>query len=186
MNPTPGKLRGVVPWIVLWLSAPLGGLIAFWIFGPVTSAIVGLAAGAVVGLGVGAAQAWALRRPLLRWTIASAIGLGIGTDVAIIVAKSLPDSPAATLLAAAVAGLALGAAQLFAHPPTGRLLWLAITTLGWVIAWGVSLTLAISTEQGFVIFGSTGSLVLTVLLAVALWLRRRAAARAIAETQATP
>ncbi|MFZ2963416.1 MAG: hypothetical protein WA006_01890 [Rhodoglobus sp.] len=49
----------------------------------------------------------------------------------------------------------------------------------WLLAWAVSLSVAIGLEQGFVVFGSSGALAFTVLLAVTTVLvRRRAAVRA--------
>ena len=60
MSPLRRIVRGVSPWIVLWLSAPLGGLIAFVTLGPTLDLGSAFVGGTLIGLTIGAAQAWAL------------------------------------------------------------------------------------------------------------------------------
>ncbi len=66
--------------------------------------------------------------------------------------------------------------QAIAGPPLGRAAWIPLVAAGWTLAWGVSLTLAIDADQGFGIFGATGSLLLAALLAIAVRLATRRSA----------
>ena len=168
------------PWIVLWLSAPLGGLIAFVALGPMLDIGSAFAGGAVIGLTIGAAQAWALKRPLPRWTAASAIGLAVGNALSVAIVDALPG-PAGLLLGAVTAGALLGTAQAIAGAPLHPALWIPLISLGWTLAWGVSLVFAIDARQGFGIFGASGSLVFTSLLAITVHLaaRRRPSAAVV-------
>jgi hypothetical protein len=161
MNPitrTPMPIR----WILLGLSFPIGGFIVFLAFGPVSSPLLALAGGFIAGIVIGAAEAFALRMPIVRWTIATAIGLGAGSLLAAFVASLLGAGIVITIVTALVAGIVTSAAQVLASPPLPHLLWLAVHTAGWVIAWIVSLVIAISTTQGFIIFGASGAIVFTL------------------------
>jgi hypothetical protein len=172
MSPLRRIVRGVSGWIVLWLSAPLGGLIAFVALGPMLDVGTAVAGGVIIGLVVGAAQAWALTRPLPRWMIASGLGLAVGSGLSMVIVGAIPG-PIGVLLGAAVSGVLLGTAQAVAGPPLRRALWIPLVSLGWMLAWGVSLALAIDARQGFGIFGASGSAVFTALLAITVHLAAR-------------
>lgn len=161
-------------WILAGISFPLSGLLTWLALGPVTSPGLALAGGVLVGLGVGAAQAWALRVPIAPWALLSGLGLGVGSLVGALVSPLL-TSPWAGLAAAALAGLGIASAQALLRPPLPRLAWIALVAGAWVVGWTVSLVAAIDTAQGFAVFGSSGALVFTVLVAVTVWLvaRRR-------------
>ena len=161
MNPIT-RIPTPIRWILLGLSFPIGGLIVFIALGPVTSLGLALAGGFIVGIVIGAAEAFALRVPMIRWIVATAIGLGVGSLLAALVASLLGAGIVTTVLTAIAAGIVVSAAQLVATPPLPRLIWLAVHTAGWVIAWLVSLVIAISTTQGFIVFGASGALVFTV------------------------
>jgi hypothetical protein len=182
MNPIT-RIPTPIRWILLGLSFPIGGLIVFIALGPVTSLGLALAGGFIVGIVIGAAEAFALRVPMIRWIVATAIGLGVGSLLAALVASLLGAGILTTVLTALVAGIVTSAAQLLATPPLPRLNWLAVHTAGWVIAWLVSLVIAISTTQGFIVFGASGALVFTVgLFLIVHFAGRRA--RAVATVAA--
>jgi hypothetical protein len=161
MNPIT-RIPTPIRWILLGLSFPIGGFIVFLTLGPITTPVLAFLGGGIAGVVIGAAQAFALRVPVLLWTIATALGLGVGSLLAALTAPLLPAGLPATVVAALVAGIVVSAAQLVASPPLPRVLWLAVHTAGWIIAWLVSLVIAISTSQGFIVFGSSGALVFTV------------------------
>ena len=162
-----------IRWIVLGLSFPIGGLIVFTALGPVTTPGLALAGGALAGIVIGAAEAWALRLPLARWTLATAVGLAIGSLLAALAAPLLGPGILGTIVTALIAGLATAGAQLVAGPLLAQPLWLLVRTAAWVVAWVVSLVIAINVEQGFIVFGSSGALVFAAGMFLVTYLVRR-------------
>lgn len=161
MNPFT-RIPTPIRWILLGLSFPIGGFIVWSALGPVTGPGLALGGGIVAGLVIGAAEAFALRLPIARWTIATAVGLGVGSMLAALVGPLTGTGILSTIVTALIAGLVTAATQLLAGPPLARPLWLVVRTAAWVIGWLVSLVLAISIEQGFIVFGATGALVFAV------------------------
>jgi hypothetical protein len=161
---TASRIATPVRWIVLGLSFPIGGLIVFTALGPVTTPGLALGGGALAGLVIGAAESWALRLPLPRWTLATSIGLAIGSLLAAFVTPVLGEGVLSTIVGALISGLVTAGAQLLAGPPLARPLWLLVRTAAWIVGWVVSLFLAINVEQGFIVFGSTGALVFAVAM----------------------
>lgn len=168
---TSPSLPRLARWIVHLAAFPLTGLAAWLLFGPIDSPATAAGGGAIVGLGVGAAQAWALdhARPV-RWIAATVLGLAAGSTPGLLVG-GIPGL--------AITGAVLALSQSLARPPLPWAWWALLVAGGWLLAWAVSLSVAIGLEQGFVVFGSSGALAFTVLLAVTTVLvRRRAAVRA--------
>jgi hypothetical protein len=156
-------------WLPTFLAFPIGGYLAFAtvgsVDGPLTAAAGGLLAGAVIGAG----QWLALRSRGLdrRWALYTAAAMTAGSALAAAVTGAGTDA-ADLVLTGAVAGAAVGAAQA-ALLGSGRLAWTAITSLSWALAWLVSSTvLAQQADEGFVVFGSSGALVATLLTGLAV------------------
>jgi hypothetical protein len=156
-------------WLPTFLAFPIGGWIAVAavgsVDGPATAAAGGLLAGAVIGIG----QWLALRSHGLdrRWALYTAAAMTAGSALAAAVTGAGTDV-ADLVLTGAVAGAAVGAAQA-ALLGSGRLAWTAVTALSWALAWLVSSqVLAQQADEGFVVFGSSGALVATVLTGLAL------------------
>lgn len=177
MNPLT-RIPTPIRWILLGLSFPIGGFIVFLALGPVTSPVLALVGGFIAGIVIGAAEAFAFRVPVVRWTVATAVGLGAGSLIAALVAPILGAGIVTTVVTALAAGIVTTAAQLLAKPPLPRLVWLLVHTAGWVIAWLVSLVIAISTSQGFIIFGASGALVFTLGMFLAVRFAERRASTA--------
>ena len=166
MTPLRRIVRGVSPWIVLWLAAPLGGPIAYLALGPTLDIGSTVAGGALIGLAIGAAQAWALRRPLPRWTVASAIGLAVGSGLSWRSPARFPGRSAFCSAPRSPERCGNGSGHRRSAAAPGPLDSAGLP--GWMLAWGVSLALAIDARQGFGVFGATGSLVFAALLAAAV------------------
>ena len=154
-------------WIPTFLAFPLGGYLAFGtigsVDGPATAAAAGLLAGAVIGAG----QWLALRDRGVdrRWAVVTAAAMTAGSAAAA-VATGAGTEVADLVISGAVAGAAVGAAQ-------GILLrsrtWAAVTAASWALGWLVSAgVLAQQADEGFVVFGSSGALIVTALTGLAL------------------
>jgi len=158
------------------VSFPVSGLVAWLALGPVSSPGLALAGGLIVGLAIGATEAWALRVPVARWSLSSGLGLAVGSLLGFLATRALDAGVVVEgLVTAALAGLGVAVAQSLQHPPLPRFAWIGLTVGAWIVAWAVSLAVAIDTGQGFSVFGSSGALVFTAIVAFTtiLVVRRR-------------
>jgi hypothetical protein len=154
-------------WIPTFLAFPNGGLLAFETVGsatgPATAAAGGLLAGAVIGAG----QWLALRNEGIdrRWPLVTAAAMAAGSALAATITGAGTEV-SDLVLTGAVSGAAVGAAQ---AALIGRTQWAAVTAASWALAWLISAgVLAQQADEGFVVFGSSGALVATVLTGLAL------------------
>jgi hypothetical protein len=154
-------------WLPTFLAFPLGGLLAFETVGsatgPATAAAAGLLAGAVIGVG----QWLALRNEGIdrRWPLFTAAAMTAGSALAAAVTGAGTEV-SDLVLTGAVAGAAVGAAQGLL---LGSRAWAVVTAASWALAWLISAgVLAQQADEGFVVFGSSGALVATVLTGLAL------------------
>ena len=174
-------LRTTARWMVSFLGFPLGGLAAILVVGAVDNLTAALIGGLITGTILGAAQSWAMGRsgpPALPWIAATGVGFmagfGVGSSVV-----DYHTSLAALTVQGAISGLAVGIAQ--ALVLRHRLGWLVLVwpvTLPviWALGWVVTTSIGIAVDQQFIVFGSSGALVVTALTAVLpLVLTRKAA-----------
>ena len=173
MPPVPRLFRNLVMWMLMFLVIPIAGYVGTLIVGRVDNLLSALLGGAFVGLVVGFVQALVSRRrlPLLRWTLASALGMSVGVAAGTsAVAYETPLS--ALALSGLITGALVGLAQTLALPATARFrwLWLPLTAALWPLAWTVTTLAGIKVEEQFIVFGASGSFVYTLLSALALQL----------------
>ena len=167
-SPTPSTvfLRPWLIWTAGFLSFPLAGLAGTAMAGRVDSPVAALTAGLVTGAVIGAAQSLASSRrlPLVRWTVATAIGMGLGLllgATAVGYGTSLGD----LAVMGAVTGLFLGAAQSAVLPTrrSERAVWAVAMPLLWALGWTVTTLAGIDVEQAFTVFGATGAVTFSAL-----------------------
>jgi hypothetical protein len=154
-------------WLPTFLAFPLGGFLAFETIGSVTNAGTAAAAGLLAGAVIGAGQWLALRNEGVdyRWPLATAAAMAAGSALAVAATGAGTDTTD-LILTGAVAGSAVGAAQ---AALLGRANWAVVTAASWALAWLISAgVLAQQADEGFVVFGSSGALVATVLTGLAL------------------
>ena len=174
-------LRTTARWMVSFLGFPLGGLAAILVVGAVDNLTAALIGGLITGTILGAAQSWAMDRsgpPALQWIAATAVGLmagfGVGSSVV-----DYHTSLAALTVQGAISGLAVGLAQAFVlRRRLGWLVlvWPAALPVVWALGWVVTTSIGVAVDQQFIVFGSSGALVVTALTAVLpLVLTRKAA-----------
>jgi hypothetical protein len=154
-------------WLPTFLVFPIGGLLAFETVGSVTNAGTAAVAGLLAGAVIGAGQWLALRGHGIdrRWPLVTAAAMAAGSALAA-AATGAGTDVSDLILTGAVAGAVVGAAQ---AALLNRPHWAAITAASWALAWLISAgVLAQQADEGFVVFGSSGALVATVLTGLAL------------------
>jgi hypothetical protein len=132
--------RRLLVWSASFLSIPAAGFLATFVVGRADNLGSAVAGGALLGAIMGLVQALLSsgRLPRLRWTVATVLGTGIGVGV------GLPN------------GVRL------------RWAWAALTAALWPLAWVVTTLAGIKVGEQFIVFGSSGAIVYTVLAGLAL------------------
>jgi hypothetical protein len=162
--------RHFLRWLVSFTGFPLGGLLVFALF-PVDGVWSALAGGALAGAVLGAVQ-WACGRPLglpPSWVAATSAGLALGSGLAALLAGTGPDLSRLVLFGA-VAGAVVGVAQglSLTREPLQVAAWSAVVAGAWAVGWAVTTSIGVDVERGYVLFGSSGAVVATALLGLAL------------------
>ena len=158
-------------WLPTFLAFPLAGLITIEsvgsLDGPASAAAAGLLAGAVIGTG----QWLALRSRGVgpRWIAYTAAAMAAGTTIAA-VANGAGTELADVMLAGLIVGATVGAAQsvLLTHDRGAAATWTAVTAIAWALGWLATWATIVDIERGYVVFGSSGALIVTVLTGLAL------------------
>jgi len=167
----PSPTRTLTRWLVSFTGFPLGGFAAMMIIGPVDSLGSAVVGGLLTGLVLGAVQAWALRlgwRTGTFWTLATAVGLGVGLAVgasAVGFGTGLPDLQ----LQGAISGAAVGLAQAGLLWPRIRrwaLAWPIYLAAAWTAGWTVTSVIGVAVGDQFTVFGSSGAVTVAALTSV--------------------
>ena len=159
----------LIRWIPTFLAFPLGGLLVVLALGPVRDPLAAAVSGAMVGLTLGLSQWWALR-PLglsFDWAWATAVALMVASPIAWAIVSYSTAIPALTiwgLTAGAIVGLAQALSQRL--PLKGVVSWSMLVTGAWGLAWFISANVIVDAEASYAVFGSTGALAATALLAI--------------------
>ena len=165
------SVRGWLRWTASFVAFPVGGVLGGLIAGPVDSWWAALSGGLVTGVVVGLGQALlsGRRLPVIRWTLASAAGLGLGLMLgagAVDFGTSLPQS----VSMGALTGLALGVAQAIMLPVSAarRGVWVLALPLLWAVGWAVTTLVGVEVSRQFTVFGASGALTVSALAGVLL------------------
>jgi hypothetical protein len=158
-------------WIASFLGFPIGGYIAFLTLGSIDDPAAAAVGGAIAGLIIGAAQ----------WLVLRSHGIGTGWIAGTSLAMAAASAGAAALTGSgtevqdlAVSGLVVGAAVGAAQAVAANMdrlhsaMWTLASSGAWAIGWTVTWSFGIDVDRGFVVFGSSGALVATVLTGLAL------------------
>jgi len=163
--------RRLLVWSASFLSIPAAGYLATFVVGRTDnlgSAVVG---GALLGAIMGFVQALLSsgRLPRIRWTVATVVGAGIGVGAGA-AAVGYGTTLADIAMGGLVTGIIFGIAQALALPTGARVRWswAVLTAALWPLAWVVTTLAGIKVGEQFVVFGSSGAIVYTVLAGLAL------------------
>jgi hypothetical protein len=168
-RPSTGRI--IARWMISFAGFPLGGVAAILLSGPLASTTSALTGGLVTGAVLGLVQAWAMRaerRLVLAWVVATAVGMALGLAIESQVmgfATSLSDLALQGVFCGAAVGLAQ-AVVLWSRIGRIALAWPAYLAGVWAIGWTVTTSIGVKVSEQFVVFGSSGALVATVLTAV--------------------
>ncbi len=160
-----------VRWLPTFLAFPLAGLLTIEtvgsLHGPASAAAAGLLAGTVIGTG----QWLALRSRGIdvRWVAYTAVAMAAGATVAAI-ANGAGTDLTDVMLAGLITGAAVGAAQsaLLTDERGDAATWTAVTAVAWALGWLATWATIVDIERGYVIFGSSGAVIVTILTGLTL------------------
>jgi hypothetical protein len=141
------------------------------VIGRVDSIGTAVVGGAILGAILGFVQALLSsgRLPRLSWTVATVLGAGVGVGAggaAVGFGTTLTDLAIGGL----ITGVVVGVAQAIALPQGVRLrwAWAVLTAALWPLAWVVTTLVGVKVGEQFIVFGSSGAIVYTILAGLAL------------------
>lgn len=139
-----------------------------WTVGPISSSLNAVLGGLIVGTALGLAQYWALRPLKISrlWMLLTPLSLGVGSLIAW---NTISFEPSIFNLSVwgLIAGFVLGIGQALSQKlkPLKMLLWTGSVSLTWAIAWFVTANVIVDQESNYAVFGSTGALLATGIMA---------------------
>jgi hypothetical protein len=158
-------------WLPTFLAFPLGGLIAVETIGSIDGPLTAAAAGALAGAIIGTGQWLALRSRGIdrRWIAYTAAAMSAGSAAAAALTGAGTEAPD-LMLAGAVTGAAVGAAQspLLTRGRATEAAWATAVAVAWALGWLATSSIGVDVERGYVVFGSAGAVLVTVLTGLAL------------------
>ncbi len=164
-------IRRLLVWSVSFLAFPAAGFLGTVVIGRVDSFATAVAGGAILGAILGFVQPLLSsgRLPRLRWTLVTVLGAGIGVAAggsAVGFGTTLADLAIGGL----ITGIVVGVAQAIALPRGVRLRWrwAVLTATLWPLAWVVTTLVGVKVGEQFIVFGSSGAIVYTVLAGLTL------------------
>lgn len=165
-------LRAWLLWTAGFLAFPIAGVAGIAVAGrvdrPLAALLGGLATGVVLGLGQATVSSG--RLPRMRWTAATALGMGAGLLLGahtVGYGTSMGD----LAIMGAVTGAVLGAAQAAILPKRARSRWVWAVAMPvlWATGWAIStLVIGDSVDKQFTLFGSSGAITVAALLGILL------------------
>ncbi len=155
-------------WSLSFVGFPLAGIAARAAAGPIDSLTAAVVGGVAAGAVLGSVQAVALPKgsmqQRLRWTAATAVGVGSGLALGASAVDYQTDT-ASLVAMGALTGAVVGVAQAaVADLPTGRrTAWAIATPLLWAFGWLITAHVIVDADRQHAIFGSSGALVVSAL-----------------------
>lgn len=176
--PQINERRLFAEWMLIFLSFPLGGIMALAFAGPMEDAVSGALSGAVAGVVIGTAQLIVLRRHVgmtAGWLFSTATGLALGNAVSVLLTGGGTQT-VDLLIVGATAGAAVGIVQwaLLREYLQRAILWPPVVTLAWPLGWLVTANIGTNLRMGYAVFESIGGLVFAALTGAILMSMARA------------
>lgn len=171
-TPQINERRMFAEWMLIFMSFPLGGIMARGFIGPMDDTVSAALGGGAAGLLIGLGQLIVLRRHVGMtggWLFSTIVGLALGNTVGILLTGG--DTQMADLLIlGATAGTAVGIAQfaLLQEYLQRAILWPPVVVLSWTLGWLVTANIGTNVRLGYAVFESFGGLAFAALTGLAL------------------
>lgn len=163
--------RTFLRWLPTLFAFPLGGLLASRLLGPADNPLTVAIAGTLAGAVVGGAQ-WLALRPRgvgARWVALTSLAMAAGSALSAVAtggATAVGDLVVTGLITGTAVGLAQGVA--LARGRRAGALWAGVVGVAWAAGWFVTANVIVDADAGYVVFGSSGALLVTVVTGLAL------------------
>ncbi|CAN5764492.1 hypothetical protein BH23ACT11_BH23ACT11_19960 [soil metagenome] len=176
--PQINERRLFAEWMLIFVSFPIGGIMALAFVGPMDDLPSAAFGGAVAGTVIGAAQLVILRRQVgmtVGWLVSTAIGLALGNSIGVLL-NGGGTHWVDLLIVGATTGLAVGVVQftLLREYLEHSILWPPVVALGWPLGWLVTSGTGTNIQLGYAVFESFGGVAFAALSGVALIYMARA------------
>ena len=177
-TPQINERRFFAEWMLIFVSFPIGGIMARGFVGPMDDTISAALGGAVAGVVIGIAQLMILRRHVGMtggWLVSTTVGLALGNTVGTLL-NGGGTRTGDLLLLGLVAGVVVGVAQfaLLQEYLQRAILWPPAVALAWPLGWLVTANIGTNVRLGYAVFESVGGLAFAALTGVALIYMARA------------
>ncbi len=161
-------------WLIAIVAYPLGGFLGHAVAGPASTILAALVSGVLAGAVIGLAQALALKlewRSLLRWTVTTAVGLGLALGGVTGVLGQIADMSDAVVLGI-ISGLLLGAGQALVLHRMGiarSWAWVAASTIAWGSGWLITTGIGVDLAAGWPVYGLSGAIASQLITGLVVW-----------------
>ena len=148
-------------WLLTAFSFPVGGGLAFALYGLPISTVGGASHGVVAGMVIGVAQWLVLRQAVpvsALWVLASAVGLAVGLPLRVNILGTGTDL-VGVAYRAVFTGAVLGVFQwmiLRPHVPLA-LWWVPTVAIGWGLGSAITRAVGVDLSEGWAVFGISGA-----------------------------
>ncbi|MGB3632819.1 MAG: hypothetical protein WA982_02135 [Rubrobacteraceae bacterium] len=171
-SPKINERRMFAEWMLIFVSFPVGGIMALAFVGPMDDVFSAALGGVMAGVVIGAAQLVVLRRHIgmtVGWLVSTAIGLALGNSIGVLL-NNAGTLTTDLLILGVVAGLAVGIVQfaLLQEYVQRAILWPPTVALAWPLGWLVTSFTGTNIELGYTVFESFGGVAFAALTGVAL------------------
>lgn len=164
-------------WMLIFLSFPLGGIMARGFVGPMDDTVSAALGGGAAGLLIGLGQLIVLRRHVGMtggWLVSTIVGLALGNTLGVLLnggGTQIGD----LLILGATAGITVGIAQfaLLQEYLQQAILWPPVVALSWMIGWLVTANIGTNIRLGYAVFESFGGLAFAAITGISLVLMAR-------------
>ncbi len=176
--PQINERRMFAEWMLIFVSFPVGGIMALAFVGPMEDAFSAALGGAMTGVVIGVAQLIVLRRHVgmvVGWLFSTTVGLALGNSLGVL-ANGGGTRAVDLLILGFSAGLAVGLVQftLLREYLRRAALWPPAVALAWPLGWLVTSVTGTNIELGYAVFESFGGLFFAALTGAALTSMARA------------